>query len=343
MVSLRALTFALALASSALVAAKPTADGQCDSDNMCDKSSPCCSSAGYCGKGSGYCLAGCNPYGSFAFNSCAAMPRCKSQHISFKNSATPWVALDSYNGNPATAPLTLDSGTLHAGAAGARLRVTKNGDAAGGTMLSTTRYMYYGSVTARMRHDAQNGIVNALTLMSPTGDEVDIEMTTSSPQSYQTTWFWNVVEEGWTWPGNGMQTPAYLPAGFDGRDWHDYTIQWTPTSLTWKLDDSVIRVAQRSNSFKNGVYQYPATPSRVQISIWNAALAAPSTKAWAGGDPDWSQANKAGAFNIHIASLNITCADPSSLSNGQAYDFSTAIDSQSGEPKVITTNRKTTV
>ena len=152
MVALRFLIVASVAGLLTTVLGKPRDDGSCDANHTCGSDNPCCSSAGFCGQGSDYCLAGCNPYASLSFQSCRAMPRCQSQTIDFTNGATPWIPLERYKGNPSVAPLTLDGGTMKPGVTGAKLLVTPNGKNRGGTVLSTTRYFYYGTMAARMRH-----------------------------------------------------------------------------------------------------------------------------------------------------------------------------------------------
>jgi hypothetical protein len=80
------------------------------------------------------------------------MPRCKSETIDFTNSATPWIDLEQYSGNANVAPLTLDGGTVRPGKHGATMVVTQKGKNEGGSVLSTTRYIMYGTMSAKMRH-----------------------------------------------------------------------------------------------------------------------------------------------------------------------------------------------
>ena len=179
--------------------------------------------------------------------------------------------------------------------------------------------------------------------MSPTGDELDYEFTTEDPTNVQTNMYWNVAEKGAAYI-NGV-TASNLPKNFTVSDWHNYSISWSPAAIKWGIDGKTIRTLKRSSTKHNGVYHYPATPSRVQLSIWNAGGPdnALGTRQWAGGAPKWSQADSTGAFTAEIASITIGCNDPDTLGAGKAYDFSKHTDPESGEPKVIASDRSTSI
>jgi beta-glucanase (GH16 family) len=53
---------------------------------------------------------------------------------------------------------------------------------------------------------------------------------------------------------------------------HTYTVDWTPTALTWSVDGTVVRTFSASDA-DSGTHQYPQTPAKLQLGIW------------AGGDP----------------------------------------------------------
>jgi beta-glucanase (GH16 family) len=53
---------------------------------------------------------------------------------------------------------------------------------------------------------------------------------------------------------------------------HTYTVDWTPTALTWSVDGTVVRTIYASQA-DSGSHQYPQTPAKFQLGIW------------AGGDP----------------------------------------------------------
>lgn len=111
------------------------------------------------------------------------MPKCRPQTINFANNAKPFVPAASYRGDPNQAPFTLDEGVIEPSKSGAKMLLTKDGDAQKGTLLSTTRYWYYGQASAVMKHGSWAGVVNTFIGMSST------KVSTSSQPSF-------FVEEG---------------------------------------------------------------------------------------------------------------------------------------------------
>lgn len=196
--------------------------------------------------------------------------------------------------------------------------------------------------------------------MSPTADEIDYELTTANPDEVQTNFFW----EGKTQGDRNAKTisASKLPGGssFNTADFHTYTVTWSPTSITWLIDGSVVRTVKRSSTkasaskrderqdshsqaleARGATYEYPATPSRVQISLWCAGCKkynAAGTREWSGGDVDWTQVDDSTrkAFTMTIKSLKISCNTPSALAGYSAYKY------EDGED-VVGTNKKTTV
>lgn len=281
------LSFTLGLASAA----------SCSATNKCGEASPCCSEFAFCGAGPEHCLGGCDPDASFKPSSCRPMPRCKSTFIDFTNNGKSYVPLSSYRGDPTKARLTLDQGIATPSKAGLKLSLTKDGDGKLGTRLSTTRYWYYGTATAVMKHDAAAGVVHTFISMSNSRDEIDWEFTTDSPQDAQTNYYWKGDPDGYT---HGYYVP--LNATFDVSDWHAYTVDWSPNRLRWLIDGQVVRTLYRKNTLdpKTGIYHYPATPARLQLSVWGAGTDdfPQGTRDWAGGYIDWSKAPASGFTNI---------------------------------------------
>lgn len=76
------------------------------------------------------------------------------------------------------------------------------------------------------------------------------------------------------------------------EDFHEYQIRWTPDEITWLVDGKVGRTKKRSETWNATANQwdFPQTPSRVQISIWPGGLEtnAKGTIDWAGGVIDWN-------------------------------------------------------
>lgn len=360
------------LLSSLLVLLSPSfVAAQCSESSQCGASNPCCSSSGYCGSTSDYCsAAGCNPLGSFTPSSCSPMSACKDVSLDLRNlkaSNLPYVPIkqyDSTSSNPP--PFTLDVGKVSRDTTGLTL-VLDETVASTGTLLSSTSYMLYGSASATIKHANKGGVVAAFILMSPTKDEVDIfELTTSKAQEVQTNFFWKGLTSGTFYNGATISSSKLPSATFTTNAFHKYTLTWTPTTLTWSIDDKVVRVVNRSSrkvssSKKRGpstpllddrsttsssssspYYEFPSTPSRVQLSVWCAGCPqnAPGTQAWSGGKIDFSKTpaqggNKGQSFSMTVQNLDIKCQTPSRLRMFNQWQFSDEENVLYRQPKVV--------
>lgn len=122
-------------------------------------------------------------------------------------------------------------------------------------------------MTSRVRHENHQGIVAAFITLSPTRDEIDWEMTTNNPQNAQTNYYYH-----WTTvPRYDNGKNAKVPSNFTTSDYHDYSINWTPTRIDFEIDGQLIRTVERSSTLGlDGAYQFPSTPARIQLSVWSS-------------------------------------------------------------------------
>jgi len=234
------------------------------------------------------------------------MPRCEDQHLDFTNHQTHHVDISDYKGDPNQAPMTLEGGDVRATKTGLKLAVKKaKNDADGGTSLSTTRCeqsvvfekewkreflpmivlsfelsgvdfhfspvfildLYFGRTTAVLKHANHQGIVAAFITMAPGKDEIDWEMTGNDHGNAQTNFYYHWVDE----PSYGNGRTTSVADDFTTADWHSWTIDWSPTRIHFEIDGKIVRtVTKSSTKQKNGLYKYPATPSRIQLSIWDS-------------------------------------------------------------------------
>lgn len=268
------------------------------------------------------------------------MPVCQDQYIDFRrpSGGAPvhhYVPRTSFSGDANQAPLILEIGSTRSTAEGLVLEVSQSNQS--GTALSSTRYVWYGEMTSVMKHINNNGIVAAFMTMSPTADEIDWEFTRSEQNHVETNWFWRGQANGYR--NEHTLSMDQLPPGFSTADFHAYTVQWTPESLTWLIDGNVVRSVTRQGQ------EFPATPSRVQLSLWCAGCDGnqEGVKEWAGGRPDWSKVDSNGTFTVTVKSLAIKCNTPSSAAGFTALAFTSDEDPNTGENKVVGTNRKTTL
>jgi beta-glucanase (GH16 family) len=101
-------------------------------------------------------------------------------------------------------------------------------------------------------------------------------------------------------------------------DWHTYEIDWTPDQVQWIVDGNVVRTLKKSDTFNETAnrYQFPQTPSRLQMSIWPAGQAsnAQGTIDWAGGEIDWNSQDiqEKGYYYATIGQVDVQCYTPPS-------------------------------
>jgi beta-glucanase (GH16 family) len=101
-------------------------------------------------------------------------------------------------------------------------------------------------------------------------------------------------------------------------DWHTYEIDWTPDQVQWIVDGNVQRTLKKSDTFNETAnrYQFPQTPSRLQMSLWPAGQAsnAQGTIDWAGGEIDWNSQDiqEKGYYYATIGQVDVQCYTPPS-------------------------------
>lgn len=140
---------------------------------------------------------------------------------------------------------------------------------------------------------------------------------------------------------------ASVPGGDTFGEWHEYTIDWKPEAITWSVDGEVKRTLTKESTYNktSKVYEYPQTPSRMQMSLWPAGQAsnAPGTIAWAGGEINWDSQDikDPGYYYATFAEITVECYDPPSgakVNGNKAYIFT---DKAGVESSVEMTNNNT--
>lgn len=153
-----------------------------------------------------------------------------------------------------------------------------------GTVLSSTVYMWYGNVKARVKTSRGKGVVTAFILFSDVQDEIDYEWVGNNLEQTQTN-FYSLGNPTYTNGGNSSMTNSY-------DNFHEYEIDWTPDQINWIIDGDVKRTKKRSDTWNatSQSWDFPQTPSRVQFSLWPAGdpKNPPGTVNWAGGYIDWN-------------------------------------------------------
>ncbi|KAG9016249.1 hypothetical protein FRB90_003641 [Tulasnella sp. 427] len=141
-------------------------------------------------------------------------------------------------------------------------------------------------------------------------------------------------------------------------NYHDYTIDWTPDTLTWSIDGDPVRTVKKTDTLSEDgtYYAYPSTPARVQLSIWPAGIPGnpQGTIDWSGGLIDWTDPDYVaqGQFSTIVKSVSIKCAKETAATvanngslpaNPRSYVYTTN-DTRSGVvPRVMVSNESTNV
>lgn len=177
---------ALTVAAASAVQAMIT----CDSNNPCPSSAPCCSSYGFCGVGA-YCLGGCYPKDSFSMDSCMPAPVCKSSDYDFNN-MNGFIENTEYLGDPSSGNWVFSGDPLMYNNEAVLLTMTEDSS---GTLLSSTRYVWYGKMSATMKTSRGAGVVTAFIMMSDVKDEIDFEFIGTDVQTAQSNYYFQGITD----------------------------------------------------------------------------------------------------------------------------------------------------
>ncbi|KAG8927842.1 hypothetical protein FRC02_007706 [Tulasnella sp. 418] len=293
--------------------------------------------------------------GVMASTTCSADKHCpKSAPCSYHVIDTVELGLilldaKAYEGNATTHDFVVDSGTTFITTDSELVLTLKKEN--NGTRISTTRYVHYGVITARLKTARSPGVVNAFITMSDVKDEIDWEWPGTATSEAQSNYFWlGVVDYSHT---NG-ETHKGLSDTFS--NFHDYTIDWQPDVLKFSIDGQVVRTVNKEDTrAADGHYAYPTTPARVQLSIWPAGIpsSAPGTVEWAGGMINWNDPDYVaqGHFGVIVKSVDIKCTPETAQTNpngtipkdAQSYIYMSN-DTETGvTPRVYVSNHTTNV
>jgi hypothetical protein len=145
--------------------------------------------------------------------------------------------------------------------------------------------------------------------MSDVKDEIDYEFVGTDLDTAQTNLYWQALP----YYGNSANITDISDTF---TDWHTYTVDWQPDQIIWSVDGVVHRTKARNSTWNatSQLYNYPQTPSRVQISVWpgGAASQAQGTIDWAGGPINWSGGDiqQYGYYFMQVANVTVKCYDP---------------------------------
>ena len=239
----------------------------------CPSDKPCCSADGYCGGGAEQCTSGCQPqYSQYPF-SCIPNSVCQDMDLAIKpdmyNQDNYFRPLLRYNGDASQTAFVFEQGYLGQGHNGVLFEKTSATD----SRVSTARYLLYGTVTARLRHNPTSGLVTTFGTASDVGDAILFRL--AGPESGRITT--NYAAHGQSAQNIGTQKRM---DNFTVAHFHNYTIDWSPHNITWKVDHQVIRTVSR----KDAGDKFPRTPSRVLFTAYGVSESNnKNMKNWANG------------------------------------------------------------
>ncbi|KAL2752359.1 glycoside hydrolase family 16 protein, partial [Sodiomyces alcalophilus JCM 7366] len=289
----------------------------CGVDQKCPEYAPCCSMYGQCGVGA-YCLGGCDPRSSFSIDSCMPAPVCEDRKMKM-NSLDRIKDISKYLGDPSEADWVSQGEPVIT--QGNVLLTMPKGSV--GTVLSSTVYMWYGSVKARMRTSRGRGVITAFILFSDVQDEIDYEWVGVDLETSQTNYYFQGIPD--------YEQSKNISVSDSFRNWHEYEIKWTPDEISWIVDGEVERVRKRADTWNatSQNFAYPQTPSRVMFSVWPGGLEsnAEGTINWAGGLMDWEHPDiteSPGYFYAAVSDVEMKCYNADSApgtNSGRSYTY----------------------
>lgn len=274
----------------------------CSADSHCPEEYPCCSNEGSCGTGS-YCLGPCDPRYSFNSTSCMPAPICKAGTYTPRSGNM--MSTSDYLGN------TTDTDFIYYGTVkdtddSVAILMPKNSV---GGVISSTFYVWYGKVSFKFKTSHNQGVVSAGILFSQVQDEIDYEFVGNELTIAESNYYFEGIAD-YTHSSNLVTTDTYA-------NWHTYTIDWQEDSITWEIDGKELRTLKKSDTYNStsGVYEFPQTPSRLQLSIWPAGDTtknAVGTVEWAGGAIDWDATDftDPGYLSVNIDTVEVECYTP---------------------------------
>jgi beta-glucanase (GH16 family) len=247
------------------------------------------------------------------------MPVCQDANHTFADNSMILANATEFDGNSTQYDWVLDKGNIvNTNSSGGELEMILT-ESNGGTRLSSTRYVHYGTITARVKTSHWAGVVTAFITMSSIKDEIDWEWPGDQTSQAQTNYFWQGVIP----PTTAGQTEKGLTD--TSNNYHEYTIDWQQDALNFLIDGQNVRTLKASDAMNGGVSQFPNTPSRIQLSLWPAGISssAPGTVQWAGGMINWNDPDyvSAGRFSATVSSVSVKCADSATIGNMTGYVY----------------------
>ena len=308
----------------------------CNSTVSCPEEFPCCSQYGPCGTGE-FCISNCNPIFSYEPEACMPEPVCKDISTTFNNYTDKVVNINTYLGNASEADWLYTGNILDYDDEGSMiLAMPKN---SGGTVLTSSKDVWYGKISARLKSSHLGGVVTAFIVFSGIQDEIDFEWVGADINTVQTNYYWQGLLD--------WHNSANITVNDTFNEYHTYEIDWHEDYTTWSVDGVIGRTLFKNATWNETLqaYKYPQTPSRIHLSIWPGGNAtnAPGTIAWAGGEINWDAPDiqDPGYYYAIVNQINVTCYDtPSGTTKNGSDSYIYKKDSKYLQDDVVLSSKR---
>ncbi|CAK7564955.1 MAG: hypothetical protein SEPTF4163_002861 [Sporothrix epigloea] len=191
--------------------------------------------------------------------------------------------------------------------------------------ITSTKYLFFGTVEAVIQTAPGVGIVTSFVLQSDDLDEIDWEWLGADGYEVQTNYF------------SKGDTSTYNRGGTSGvsspqTSFHTYTVDWSPEAIVWSIDGVVVRTLTAASA-NNGA-TFPQTPMQIKLGTWDAGASnqPEGTAAWAGGRTSFKSGSGA-PYTAYYKSITVT-----DRSNGVAGAVSYSYTDASGSYESIKVN-----
>lgn len=313
---------------------------KCGIDKECPEDKPCCSQYGVCGTGA-YCLGGCDVRYSYSLDSCMPMPIFPDYENDFSKKDI-LEKQEKYLGNSSETDWVY-TGWLDTSDDAILLQMPNQST---GTVISSTKYIWYGKISATMKSSRDRGVITAFILFSDVQDEVDYEFVGYNLTNPQTNYYYHGLLN-YTNSENTSVSNTF-------ENYHDYVIDWQEDKIDWYIDDKKVRTLEKKDTYNETLkaYKFPQTPARVQFSLWPGGDSSNGlgTIEWAGGEINWDSQDieKYGYYYAFVKNIKIEAYDMPDFvekihSEEGGDDFNAFLynSTDGNEDNIYLTNRKT--
>ncbi|SPQ93633.1 unnamed protein product (mitochondrion) [Plasmodiophora brassicae] len=228
-------------------------------------------------------------------------PTCNwvTNFVNFDNEA---VWYDVYKNHPvpsATSQFVIEGGNPTLVPGGLKMPMTYPKDLAQpttGTIVSTTRFLLYGVVSATFKSSGVPGLVSSFITFGNNEDEIDVEIGGGDSTNVQFNWYWHGIKElnakGASLHGHIVNTPLD-----NSENYYTYTIDWNAERIIWSINGVVQYTATADSP------RFPSSPSRIAFGVWQAQWGS----TWAGTN-DYTKWRKDTPPFVQFQTISVACA-----------------------------------